>query len=427
MNYNETINYLFGQLPAFERQGAGGYKPGLQTSHDLDNLFGNPHRNYKTVHVAGTNGKGSTSSLLAATLQSAGYKVGLYTSPHIVDFTERIRVNGEPITPQAVMDFMARYFAAQYPGHPTFFELTSTMAFDYFARQQVDYAIIEVGLGGRLDSTNIITPMLSVITNISLDHTQFLGDTPALVAGEKAGIIKPGVPVVIGEASGEVHEVFQRRAAEAGSPITFAQDAPIVTASEQHEGHTLLHTATGDITCQLGGAVQALNANTALSAIGALRAMGVQIGDDAIALGFEHVAQLSGLIGRWQVLQQSPRVIADSGHNTGAFTRIVQQLRTERFERLHMVLGMMADKSIDAVLALLPRDATYYFTAAHTSRALPAEQLQAQATGHGLHGQCYGTATEAYEAAKNAAQAHDLVYVGGSMYVLAEVMSQQSS
>ncbi len=437
MTYQETLDYLYRQLPSFERQGNKGYKPGLQTSRRLDDLFGNPHRQYPCIHVAGTNGKGSVSHLMATTLQQCGFKVGLYTSPHIVDFRERIRVNGKMIPQEAVSDFMARYFAQTGQNgilaperqsgefddfHPTFFELTSTMAMDYFSQEQVDYAVIEVGLGGRLDSTNIITPILSVITNISLDHTQFLGNTLVEIAGEKAGIIKPHVPVVVGEAQGDVRRVFERKAATEHSPIYFAQDTPLVLSGESIGGHTALVTKhLGRIEDQLGGECQVINANTALTAIEALKAQGIHIGHEAITSAFSQVITLSGLIGRWQLLRENPRVICDSGHNIGAFRHTVSQLRQEHFDQLHLLLGFMKDKDIEHILKLLPQQGTYYFTHAHNERALSATGLQAQAARYGLQGECYSHVREAYQAALSKAGNNDLIFIGGSMYVLAEL------
>ena len=423
MNYEETLNYLYNQLPMFERQGGDAYKPGLQTSNDLDSLFGNPHRAYKCIHVAGTNGKGSVSHLLATVLQQCGYQVGLYTSPHIVDFRERIRVNGEMISKAQVVKFMEEYFKTGYRGHPTFFELTSTLAFDYFKQCQVDYAVIEVGLGGRLDSTNIITPMLSVITNISLDHTQFLGNTLPEIAGEKAGIIKHQVPVVIGEATGEVRNVFEKKAHNEEAPITFAQDAPLVTEGKSVSGHTLLNTKDyGPLIDELGGEFQIKNANTVLTAIQVLKELGVNIETEAVATAFERVCELSGFIGRWQQLGSSPLVICDSGHNVGAFSNIARQLRQEHYSHLHMVLGFMKDKDVEDVLAMLPQEATYYFTQAHSPRAMTASELQEKAAHHRLQGNSYDNVVQAYRAALESAGKDDMVYVGGSMYVLAELL-----
>ena len=425
MNYEETINFLFNQLPAFERQGNAGYKPGLQTSIDLDNLFGNPHQAYQCIHVAGTNGKGSVSHLIAAILQQQGYKVGLYTSPHLVDFRERMRVNGEMISKDAVMSFMDRYFATGYEGKPSFFELTSTMAMDYFKQQKVDFAVIEVGLGGRLDSTNIITPILSVITNITLEHTQFLGNTLAAVASEKAGIIKNNIPVVIGEATGEVRETFEKKALQEAAPITFAEDSPEVLSATFEDGKIVLKTAIfGTITDQLAGEYQIANANTVLTAIQALLGGGIDISEKAVVEGFAQVCTLTGLIGRWQQLQAKPRVICDSGHNVGAFRHIVKQLQQEHYDKLHMVIGFMKDKNVDDVLEMLPKDACYYFTNAATPRAMAAAELAEKAAQHGLQGSVISDACEAKKVAIAHAGNDDLVYLGGSMYVLAEVLTE---
>lgn len=423
MNYNDTINFLFCQLPAFERQGGAGYKPGLQTSRDLDDMVGNPHHSYKCIHVAGTNGKGSTSHLLASILQEQGYKVGLYTSPHIVDFRERIRVNGEKISEEAVVDFTDRFLKSGYQGHPSFFELTSTMAFEYFKMLHVDYAIIEVGLGGRLDSTNIITPILSIITNISIDHTQFLGSTPTQIASEKAGIIKEGVPVVIGEAVGEVRTTFENKAAEMNAPITFASDSPTIQNAYCENGHCRIESLTYDtLINELGGEYQIKNSATVLTALQALKDGGIQINDDAVKAGFAHVIENTGLIGRWQTISTNPRIICDSGHNVGAFTQITHQLRNETYHTLHMVMGFMADKDVDHVLAMLPKDASYYFTQAASPRAMTADELLQKAASHGLHGKSYPTVEEAKKAAITAATTTDLIYIGGSMYVLAEAL-----
>ncbi|MGM9868180.1 MAG: bifunctional folylpolyglutamate synthase/dihydrofolate synthase [Sodaliphilus sp.] len=422
MNYTEALHYLFHQLPSFERQGASGYKPGLQTSMALDRLTGCPHRSYRCIHVAGTNGKGSTSHLIASTLQMQGYKVGLYTSPHIFDFRERIRVNGEKISEEEVVDFTQRCMEWDFDIQPTFFELTSAMALEHFRRKEVDFAVIEVGLGGRLDSTNIITPVLSVITNISPDHTQFLGNTPAEIAAEKAGIIKSGVPAVVGEAEGEVRRVFEQKALEMNAPITFAQDAPEVMEGMCEAGHCTIHTAHhGTLVNQLTGQYQIINSNTALSAIHALQNLGIEIGEEAIRQGFAQVVSNTGFIGRWQTMQEHPRVVCDGAHNVGAFTQIVRQLATEHYGALHMIIGFMADKDVDHILRLLPTQATYYFTQAATPRALPAEQLQAMAAHHALHGNCYPTATAARQAALAAAHPTDLILLTGSLHLLGEV------
>ncbi len=426
MNYDETLDFLFHQLPAFERQGGAGYKPGLQTSLDLDSMAGQPHQSYQCIHVAGTNGKGSTSHLIASILQAQGYKVGLYTSPHIVDFRERIRVNGEKISQQDVVQFTERYLKSGYAGHPSFFELTSTMAFEYFKKKNVDFAVVEVGLGGRLDSTNIITPVLSVITNISLDHTQFLGHTLVQIASEKAGIIKNGIPVVIGEAEGDVRATFERKAEEKNAPITFAQEAPIVTSGHCEGGHCLIDTTTyGTLVNELGGEYQIKNSNTVLAAITQLKRLDIDISQNAVANGFANVVANTGLTGRWQTIGSNPRIICDSGHNVGAFAYITDQLRHEHYSALHMVMGFMADKDVDEVLAMLPNDATYYFTQASSPRAMKADELCQRGKAHGLRGKPFAHVKDAIEAAKHTATASDLIYIGGSMYVLAEAMKPQ--
>lgn len=429
VKWQQTIDYLYSQRPSYERQGNTGYKPGLHTSHALDRMFGEPHRHYATIHVAGSNGKGSVAHLLAAMLQLSGYKVGLYTSPHFVDFRERIRVNGKMVEKQYVIDWVDAFRRAPadiQSMNPSFFELTSTMAFCYFATRQVDVAVIEVGLGGRLDSTNIITPRLSVITNISLEHTQFLGDTLAEIATEKAGIIKPRVPVVVGEAEGDVKEVFRHRAQAVDAPITFVQDVcpPIVETFSTVSGELSLETRTyGTLNSQLSGDYQVKNAATVLAAVEQLNSSGFEIKEDAVKEAFAHVCELTGLMGRWMKLGETPLVICDSGHNVAGITAIVDQLRRMRYRALHLVLGFMADKDLGHILPLLPVHATYYFTQASTPRALTAEQLRRQAEPFGLSGKVFSSVSEAYTTALGEAEPDDLVYVGGSMYVLAELFS----
>ncbi len=425
MTYEETLHYLFTSTPVFQRNGASAYKPGLGTSKALDDYLGNPHRAYPTIHVAGTNGKGSTSHLLAASLQEAGYRVGLYTSPHLVDFRERIRVNGEMIPEAYVIAFVERYRTLFEPLHPSFFELTSTMAFAYFRDKQVDYAVIEVGLGGRLDSTNIITPILSVITNISIDHTQFLGNTLEAIAGEKAGIIKPHVPVVIGDVEQEsVKQLFRKKALEADAPICFSMELnPLLGASlgEDNQWHykTRRH---GELTGELGGVVQAQNASTVLAALDVLKQQGVVIPDEAIRRAFAHVVELTGLMGRWQTLQTHPRVVCDTGHNTGGWEFLARQLAGERqrCRTLRMVVGMVSDKDINGVLGMMPRNAVYYFTQASIPRALPAEEFASLAFRHGLVGESYPNVPEAVRAALREASADDLIFIGGSTFIVAD-------
>ncbi|MBR5171281.1 MAG: bifunctional folylpolyglutamate synthase/dihydrofolate synthase [Muribaculaceae bacterium] len=424
MTYQDTINYLYNQLPAFERQGASGYKPGLGTTIALDDWTGNPHRAYKCIHIAGTNGKGSVANLLAATLQASGYRVGLFTSPHLVDFRERIRVNGEMIDKRSVSRFVERWLKSDLPCEPSFFELTTALAFEYFKKQKVDYAVIEVGLGGRLDSSNIITPILSIITNISIDHTQFLGNTLAEIASEKAGIIKPGVPVVIGEAhEPDVRDVFEHTARENNSPIVIAQDEPLVTDASHNSDSTLRLTAVdyGNVTCQLCGDYQIKNASTVLHAIAILKKAGARITNDAVAEAFEHVCQYTGFMARWMVIGHEPLVICDAGHNAGAWKTLSKQLRELECDHLHMVLGFSADKDIDTVLGMMPKDAIYYFTQAQSARSMKAPDLQALGAKHGLNGDSYPIALKAYKAALKVAKPNDAVFIGGSFYVLGDL------
>lgn len=410
MNYQETTEYLFNSTPVFEKIGAKAYKPGLHTTHALDEHFGHPHRQYKTIHIAGTNGKGSCSHTIAAILQSQGYKVGLYTSPHLVDFRERIRVNGECLPEQYVIDFVEENRAFFEPLHPSFFELTTAMAFKYFAEQKVDYAVIEVGLGGRLDCTNIITPVLSVITNISFDHTQFLGNTLAEIAGEKAGIIKPGVPVVIGEYIEETRPVFEKVAEERHSPILFAQDED--TAME--------------VDMELKGSYQERNRKTILAALKVLRQT-MTISDEAIRNGFEHVCELTGLRGRWEKLREAPLVICDTGHNLAGWKYLATQINDVDAQVKHIVFGMVDDKDVEHVLQLL-RDklkngVKFYWTQPSTKRAIPVEKLRNTALKYNLHGDLYHSVKEAYMAAEANAKNDDFVFVGGSSYVVADLLS----
>lgn len=410
MNYQETTEYLFNSTPVFEKIGAKAYKPGLQTTHALDEHFGHPHHQYKTIHIAGTNGKGSCSHTIAAILQSQGYKVGLYTSPHLVDFRERIRVNGECLPEQYVIDFVEENRAFFEPLHPSFFELTTAMAFKYFAEQKVDYAVIEVGLGGRLDCTNIITPVLSVITNISFDHTQFLGNTLAEIAGEKAGIIKPHVPVVIGEYIEETRPVFEKVAGEHHSPILFAQD----------------EDTTMEVDMELKGSYQERNRKTILAALKVLRQT-MTISDEAIRNGFEHVCELTGLRGRWEKLGEAPLVICDTGHNLAGWKYLATQINDVDAQVKHIVFGMVDDKDVEHVLQLL-RDklkngVKFYWTQPSTKRAIPVEKLRDTALKYDLHGELYHSVKEAYMAAKANARNDDFVFVGGSSYVVADLLS----
>ena len=425
MNYEETLHYLYTSIPVFQHVGASAYKPGLETSRALDDYLGNPHRAYQTLHVGGTNGKGSTSHLLAAILQLSGYKIGLYTSPHLVDFRERIRVNGEKIPQSYVVDFVERYRRQFEPLKPSFFELTSTMAFAYFRDMHVDYAIIEVGLGGRLDSTNIITPVLSVITNISKDHTQFLGNTLEEIAGEKAGIIKPGVPVVIGDVDKEnVMRVFREKAQEVNAPLYASTElAPLQSCELGEDNRWHFRTKDfGELTDELSGMVQARNASTVLTSVSVLREIGIPIPVEAVRDAFARVVELTGLMGRWQTVHTSPRVVCDTGHNTGGWEFLSRQLADEakRCRTLRMVVGMVNDKDIDGVLSLMPKEAVYYFTQASIARALPVDEFAEKACRHGLKGGTYPNVGEAVRSALQDASEEDFVFVGGSTFIVAD-------
>ena len=413
MNYKDTLDYLYNSAPLFQQIGAGAYKEGLENTWALDEHFGHPHRSFRSIHIAGTNGKGSCSHTLAAILQEAGYKVGLYTSPHLIDFRERIRVNGQPVPEAYVIRFVEEERAFFEPLHPSFFELTTAMAFRYFAEEKVDVAVVEVGLGGRLDCTNIIRPDLCIITNISLDHVQFLGDTLEKIAGEKAGIIKPGIPVVIGETTPETRPVFLKKAEEVGAPIHFAEE-------EVKEVHP-------DWEYELKGLYQEKNRRTLWAALPLLQEGGYQISESDIQAGFAHVVELTGLMGRWQKLQEHPTVVCDTGHNVGGIQYIAEQLRRQVFRRLHIVIGMVNDKDVRGVLALLPREATYYFTQASVKRALPAGQLARLAAEAGLQGTCYPDVPSAVRAAQKESLPEDFIFVGGSSFIVADLLANRDT
>lgn len=423
MDYKQTVEYLFNSTPVFEKVGATAYKEGLYNTKSLDEHFGHPHRKYRIIHVAGTNGKGSCSHTIAAMLQAQGLRVGLYTSPHLVDFRERIRVNGGCIEEKYVVDFVENERAFFEPLHPSFFELTTAMAFKYFADKDVDVAVIEVGLGGRLDCTNIVTPILSVITNISFDHTQFLGNTLASIASEKAGIIKPGVPVVIGEADEETRPVFLAKALSCNAPIVFAEDlSEIKLAVQKEEGGFMYDTIHyGCLYGELSGIYQKKNSNTILAAADILVKNGL-LCKDAVCEGFANVCKLTGLKGRWQVLGTSPLVVCDTGHNVGGWIYLSKQIKKQTCDNLRIVFGMVDDKDIDNVMSMLPVNAIYYFTRATTHRAVPAERVMELGTRHGLKGQGFQSVVEAYRAALADAEKGDFVFIGGSSYVVADLL-----
>jgi len=403
LNYEETTEYLFNSTPLFQNVGKTAYKEGLANTFALDEYFGHPHKEYMTIHVGGTNGKGSTSHSLASILQCAGYKVGLFTSPHLKDFRERIRVNGEMVSKEYVVDFVEKHHHFFEPLHPSFFELTTAMALRYFADMKVDVAVIEVGLGGRLDCTNIISPLVSVITNISMDHVQLLGDTLEKIAGEKAGIIKHDIPVVIGEWQKETWPVFEAKSKEVGTEIILADEGE----AESTEGF------------ELEGDYQQKNLRTIMATVDVLRRT-LKISDEDVSEGLRSVCERTGLMGRWQTLGERPKVVCDVGHNVGGFEYIVRQLARQKYKTLRIVIGMVNDKDIDGVLALLPKEAVYYFTKAKVKRALEPEELRQKAEAFGLKGDCWPSVGEAYRKAKDDADAQDFVFVGGSCFVVAE-------
>lgn len=425
MTYQECVEYLFNSTPVFEHVGASAYKAGLENTLTLDEHFGHPHRAYRTIHVAGTNGKGSCSHTLASILQQAGYRVGLYTSPHLVDFRERIRVNGKPISEQRVIDFVESERHFFEPLHPSFFELTTALAFLYFKEQKVDIAVIEVGLGGRLDCTNIIQPELSIITNISFDHTQFLGNTLAKIAGEKAGIIKPHTPVVIGETCTETSPVFETKAKAEDAPITFAEDLPEVISSEPcHDakgGRNYVTRNFGSFHGELGGDYQTRNTNTILCALRELNDPRITL--DTIHKGFSTVSDSTGLTGRWQIINQHPLVICDTGHNVGGWQYLAPQIKSIPCKQLRMVFGMVDDKDISSVMTLLPKDAVYYWAQATSRRAIPSSKVKDLGYQHQLQGNDCGSVANAYRQAMTDAAEDDFIFVGGSSYIVADFLS----
>jgi dihydrofolate synthase / folylpolyglutamate synthase len=428
MTYQQTIDYLYAQLPMFSRIGSAAYKEDLHNTIALCNSIGNPQTSFKTIHIAGTNGKGSTSHMLAAILQSAGYKTGLYTSPHIKDFRERIRVNGEMIKEKAVVEFVARTKATSDEINPSFFELTVAMAFDYFAAEQCDIAVIETGLGGLLDSTNIITPILSIITNIGYDHQHILGNTLQEIATQKAGIIKENVPVVIGETLPETRQIFIDTANKKNAEIFFASEM-FSTTNAIIENNKLICDVNDIMTCktlqfQLGltGLYQAKNICTVLESVEQLKNIGLNISETALHKGLLHVKEMTGLRGRWEILQQNPTIIADVAHNKDGIAQVIYQLETTYTNtNIHFVLGFVSDKDVAEVLTLFPKNATYYFTNAHIPRALPVAELAKKSSLAGLSGKNFDDINDAIAAAKNNATANDLIMICGSFFVIAEM------
>jgi len=429
MNYQQTLDYLFSQLPVFQRVGKAAYKADLNNTIALDEYFNHPHKSFKTIHIAGTNGKGSTSHMLASVLSKAGYKVGLYTSPHLKDFRERIRINGEMISEKEVVDFVAKHKTIFEKVKPSFFEMTVALAFDYFARQKVDVAVVEVGLGGRLDSTNIITPELSVITNISFDHTDLLGDSLEKIAYEKAGIIKPKVPVVISQTQSETEMVFQGKAKVTDSQIYFSdQIYRVIKVENENPNYQIFDIQKDDgsifanLKLDLLGLYQKKNILGVIVSIDILKERGFNISENHIRKGLASASTSTGLMGRWQKLQDKPLIICDTGHNVDGITQVLSQISKVKKDKLHFVIGMVGDKDIDGVLGLLPKDAIYYFTKASIPRALNEIVLSEKAKTFNLTGKTFPTIKEALAAAKKNANPNDLIFIGGSTFVVAEVV-----
>ncbi len=405
MTYQDTLNWMFSQLPMYQRQGKTAFKKDLSNTLKLAEHLNNPENKFKSVHVAGTNGKGSTSHILASVLQEAGYKVGLYTSPHLKDFRERIKINGQEVSKHFVIGFIKRNKDFFEANKLSFFEMTVGMAFDYFAKQNVDIAVVEVGLGGRLDSTNIVTPEVSIITNIGLDHTQFLGDTLEAIAFEKGGIIKPNIPVVIGETQKETAPVFKSLAKSCDSEILFADQL----VSEVYKSDLI-------------GSYQSKNIKTVVQTVKQLQGKGFKISNKNIKQGLLKVVKNTGLLGRWQILKERPKVVCDTGHNREGLIYVMQQLSNETFESLHIVFGVVNDKDLRSILDLLPKKATYYFCKPNIPRGLDAEELQQTFSSYKLKGRAYKSVNEAYNSALNNARKDDFIYVGGSTFVVAEII-----
>ncbi len=431
--YEESLEFLYSQLPMFSRVGAAAYKPGLDRTIALDNLFGNPHRKFRSIHIAGTNGKGSTSHMLASVLQAHGYKTALYTSPHLIDFRERIRIDGKMIPKEKVMDFTKRWRESDNDINPSFFELTMIMAFDWFASENVDIAVIEVGMGGRLDSTNIITPIASAITNISFDHTQFLGDTLAKIATEKAGIMKQGITTVIGEASEETQTVFLSHAIATGATLKEAYNNTLLTSFTPDEewGWQCTSPLAGDFHLPLAGEYQEKNINTLLNILNILPDAGIKLNKERIREGIEKVVENTGLMGRWMRLSRSPLTICDTGHNEAGISYNMNQLdkllskklASDTTSQLHLIIGFVSDKDVDHILRLLPHNAIYYITQASIPRAMPAEILTKKCEAEGLKiSGTYHIVKAAVKAATESAGPSDIIYIGGSTFVVADFL-----
>ncbi len=428
MTYQQALDYLYSQLPMFHRIGAAAYKADLNNTIAICKMLRNPERKFRAIHVAGTNGKGSVSHMLASVLQTAGFKTGLYTSPHLKDFRERIRVNGQMISKDSVCAFVNKHRKAFDRIQPSFFEWTVGLAFDHFAKEKVDIAIVEVGLGGRLDSTNVVSPLVSVITNISYDHEALLGNTVQKIAAEKAGIVKKKVPVVVGEKQKEVASVFSKKAKEMSAPLVFASEVYQASRMRIRQGKLWMDIKKGkelfmkDIGCELKGMYQGRNVCTVMAVLEVLEKQGITVSKPELRRGLLLVTGQTGLLGRWQVLSRRPLMIADTGHNEAGIREVLDQVKKTRYEQLHFVFGAVNDKAIDKILKLLPKEARYYFCKASIPRALDESELAKQASKAGLKGKAFSSVKEAFQAAKKAASPRDLVLVGGSTFVVAEVL-----
>lgn len=432
MTFEETVQYLYSRLPVYQRTGGAAYKANLNNTLALDSYFNHPHNAFKCIHIAGTNGKGSTSHMLTSILMEAGYKVGLYTSPHLLDMRERIKVNGEMVSKEFVVDFVASNTQIIEKVEPSFFELMVLMSFCYFRDQQVDIAVIETGLGGRLDSTNIITPEVSVITNIGLDHTQFLGETLPKIAGEKAGIIKPSVPVVIGRSQQETQSVFISKAKKCDSEILFAdknEKFNVISNCQIQESlrHIEFKSDKNLVSCDLLGVYQIENIITALTTCDVLNKKNINISNSAIQNGLKTVIKNTGLLGRWQKVNDAPQTYCDTGHNADGLLQIVNQLSQLTYNKLHIVIGLVNDKPADIALNILPREAQYYFTQSSIPRALKKEDLKNQAKALGRLGSLHNSVKTAYKAALSAADKEDCIFVGGSTFVVADFLEFMST
>ncbi|MBE8719711.1 bifunctional folylpolyglutamate synthase/dihydrofolate synthase [Sphingobacterium pedocola] len=424
--YTEVIEYLYSRLPVFTRDGASAYKKDLDRTLELCAALDNPHHKFKTIHVGGTNGKGSSSHMLAAILSSAGYKTGLYTSPHLVDFRERVRINGEMIAEQFVVDFVNAHKDLIAEVMPSFFEVTVAMAFDYFAKEGVDIAVIEVGLGGRLDSTNVISPQAALITNIGMDHMNLLGDTIQEIAREKAGIIKANTPIIISESDSLTASIFEARAEELQAPLLFADQVYKAERISREAAYQSVHVTGPSLNnlfkLDLKGSYQLKNILGVLAIVDQIRKMGFDISTNALETGLGNVQRLTGLQGRWQTISLDPFIICDTGHNEDGIKEVVKNLQEVSYKKLHIVIGVMKDKDLDHMLPFLPSDAVYYFSSPDMPRAMTSRELQEKATKYGLSGESLGSVRHALEAAKNAFQGGDLIFIGGSNFVVAEVL-----